>query len=122
MVGGTVVLMERFDPAAALSLIGKHKATLFEGVPAMYAMMLADPTLGKTDLGSLTRCTVGGQTMPVTTIKAWEQRSGAPLLELWSMTEIAGLGLTHPYCGTAVPGSAGVSLPALRFALQTWTT
>lgn len=78
LVGGTVVLMERFAPAAALGLIDEHRATLFEGVPAMYAMMLADPALGDADLSSLSRCTVGGQTIPTTTINRWEQRSGAP--------------------------------------------
>ena len=45
LVGGTVVLMERFDPAAALHLIDEHAATMFEGVPAMYAMMLSHPDL-----------------------------------------------------------------------------
>ena len=44
LAGGTVVLMERFDPAETLRLIIEHRATLFEGVPAMYAMLLAHPT------------------------------------------------------------------------------
>ena len=30
----------------------------------MYAMLLADPALEGADLSSLTRCTVGGQTIP----------------------------------------------------------
>ncbi|MEU0985432.1 AMP-binding protein [Streptomyces sp. NPDC005953] len=114
LVGGTVVLMERFAPAAALGLIDEHRATLFEGVPAMYAMMLADPALGAADLSSLSRCTVGGQTIPTTTINRWEQRSGAPLIELWGMTEISGLGTTHSPYAPAVPGSIGVALPGVE--------
>ncbi len=114
MVGGTVVLMERFAPAAALRLIGEHRATMFEGVPAMYAMLLADPTLPEADLSSLTRCTVGGQTIPTATIARWEARSGAPLIELWGMTEIAGLGTTHALHAPPVPGSIGVSLPGIE--------
>lgn len=82
IAGGTVVLMERFDPAETLRLIGQHRATLFEGVPAMYAAMLADPALEHADLSSLTRCTVGGQTIPISTIERWEQRCKAPLIEL----------------------------------------
>lgn len=66
LADGTVVLMERFHPAEALRLIGEHSATMFEGVPAMYAMMLADAALESADLTSLTRCTVGGQTIPLT--------------------------------------------------------
>lgn len=46
------------------------------------------------------------------------ERSQAPLLELWGMTEIAGLGTTHAVHAPPVPGSIGVSLPgvALRVA------
>lgn len=114
LVGGTVVLMERFDPAQALRLIEQHRATMFEGVPAMYATMLTAPTLAATDLSSLTRCTVGGQTIPISTIERWQDRSGAPLLELWGMTEIAGLGTTHALHAPPVPGSIGVSLPGVE--------
>jgi long-chain acyl-CoA synthetase len=114
LTGGTVVLMERFQAAEALRLIGEHRATLFEGVPAMYAMLLADPAIGDADLSSLTRCTVGGQTIPLATIERWQQRSGAPLIELWGMTEIAGLGTTHALHSPAAPGSIGVSLPGVQ--------
>ena len=114
LAGGTVVLMERFTAAEALRLIEEHGATLFEGVPAMYAMMLADPGLAGANLSSLTRCTVGGQTMPVATIERWQERSGAPLIELWGMTELSGLGTTHALHAPPVPGSIGVSLPGLE--------
>ncbi|GAA4797011.1 long-chain fatty acid--CoA ligase [Actinomycetospora chlora] len=117
LAGGTVVLMERFDAGAALRLIGEHRATLFEGVPAMYAMLLAHPDLAGADLSSLTRCTVGGQTIPVSTIRRWEERSGAPLIELWGMTEVAGLGTTHARHAPPVPGSIGVALPGVQLRI-----
>ena len=114
LVGGTVVLLDRFDPGLALRTIAEHRATMFEGVPAMYAMALADGALAAADLSSLTRCTVGGQTMPVSTMQAWEAASGAPLLELWGMTELAGLGTTHPlHCPNRL-GSIGVALPGIE--------
>lgn len=114
LTGGTVVLMRRFDAETALRLIGGHRATMFEGVPTMYAMMLVSPSLTTADLASLRRCTVGGQTMPETTIARWQQVSGAPLLELWGMTEISGLGLTHTLHTLPRPGSAGISLPGMQ--------
>lgn len=114
LVGGTVVLMRRFDPAGALQRISQHKATLLEGVPAMYAMLLAEPTLAAADLSSLTRSTVGGQTVAESVIDAWEQRSGAPLIELWGMTELSGLGTTHAFHAPNVHGSIGVALPGLE--------
>jgi long-chain acyl-CoA synthetase len=118
LTGGTVVLLERFDATLTLRTIAEHQATMFEGVPAMYAMMLADPSLDTTDLSSLQRCTVGGQTMPTPLLDQWEKASGATLIELWGMTELSGLGLTHTLHTPRVPGSAGISLPgvAVRIA------
>jgi len=114
LAGGTVVLMERFDAARALDLIAHHRATLFEGVPAMYAMLLADEGIGRADLSSLRRSTVGGQTIAVSVMQEWESRSGAPLIELWGMTEISGLGTTHPLYAPNVHGSIGVALPGIE--------
>jgi acyl-CoA synthetase (AMP-forming)/AMP-acid ligase II len=77
MAGATLVMMERFDPAVALAEIQRQHATVFDGVPTMYAMMLADPSMPGTDLSSLRICAVGGQTMPAAKMAEWEARSGA---------------------------------------------
>jgi long-chain acyl-CoA synthetase len=111
MVGATLVMLERFEPAAALAAIQRHRATVFDGVPTMYAMMLADPALPGTDLSSLRICTVGGQTMPVAKMQEWEQRSGVPLLEIWGMTELAGAGTSNCAYMPNVHGSIGFALP-----------
>ena len=111
MAGATLVLMERFDPAQALAAIQRHRATVFDGVPTMYAMMLADPSLPGTDLSSLRICGVGGQTMPAAKMAEWERRSGAPLLELWGMTELGGAGTANPVYMPNVHGSIGFALP-----------
>lgn len=111
LCGMTLVLLERFNEAEALDAIQTHRATMFEGVPTMYMYLLNYKDLDKYDLSSLTRCTVGGQTMPVSKMEAVEERFGCPLLELWGMTEIAGLGTTHPFYGLNRHGSIGVALP-----------
>ena len=109
--GGTLVLHGAFDAATVLDSIERHRATMFEGVPTMYFYMLGEPDLGNRDLSSLTRCTVGGQTMPVTKMKEVEERFHCPLIELWGMTEMAGLGATHPFYGENRHGSIGIPLP-----------
>jgi long-chain acyl-CoA synthetase len=114
MAGATLVMMERFDPALALAEIQRHHATVFDGVPTMYAMMLADPSLPGTDLSSLRLCAVGGQTMPVAKMQEWERRSGAPLLELWGMTELGGAGTSNCAYTPNVHGSIGFALPAAQ--------
>ena len=109
--GSTLILHARFDPSAFLVDIEAHKVTVIDAVPTMYMFMLNNPALGDTDVSSLTRAYVGGQTMPVSTMERVEQSFGIPLIELWGMTEIAGLGSTHPLYGKNKHGSIGVALP-----------
>ncbi len=113
MTGGTVVLQERFDAGAMLELVERHAVNLIEGVPAMYAALLSHEDLPARDLRTIRYCTVGGQTMSVETMRDWEARSGGRLIELWGMTEIAGLGTTHAVHAPAILGSIGVSLPGV---------
>jgi long-chain acyl-CoA synthetase len=112
--GGTVVLRERFDCADVFETIKVHRATMFEGVPAMYARLLADPALTGADLSSVTRSTVGGQTIAVATLRAWQEVSGAPLLQVWGMTELSGHATTHRVDGPEVLGSIGVPFPGVE--------
>lgn len=118
LVGGTVVLMERFDAGRALELIAAEHATMFEGVPAMYSMILADPALETADLSSLRKSTVGGQTFSPEVTRRWQERSEVPLLELWGMTEVSGLGTTHSLHAPSVAGSIGVALPGIQVAVR----
>lgn len=111
LCGMTLVLLERFSEPEALDAIQSHRASMFEGVPTMYLYLLNFPKLDQYDLSTLTRCTVGGQTMPVSKMEEVEARFGCPLLELWGMTEIAGLGTTHPFYGVNRHGSIGIGLP-----------
>jgi long-chain acyl-CoA synthetase len=114
MSGGTLVLMERFDSGRALHAIEQHRVTVFDGVPTMYAMMLADPSMDQADLSSLRISVVGGQTMPIAKMEEWESRAGAPLLELWGMTELGGAGTANGVYAPNVHGSIGMALPGLE--------
>ena len=111
MCGAKLVLHPRFDAAEILASVQAHRATLLEAVPTMYMYMLASRDLAGRDLSSLTRCTVGGQTMPAAKMREVEERFGCPLIELWGMTELAGLGTTFPVYGPHKLGSIGIALP-----------
>ena len=104
----------RFDAAAALATIAAERITLLEGVPTMYYQMLTSPALAAADLSSLTRCTVGGQTMPVAKIDAVAERFGCPMLELWGMTEVGGPATSHSPYWPARHGSIGLPLPGVE--------
>jgi long-chain acyl-CoA synthetase len=112
--GMTLVLHPAFEEQAIMQSIQDHKATLFEGVPTMYMFMLNHPELDNYDLSSLRCCTVGGQTMPKPKMEEVEQRFGCPLIELWGMTELGGLGTTFASNGPVKHGSIGVALPYIE--------
>ncbi len=55
-MGGTVIVMEKFDPEQALALIEKHKVDVSQWVPTHFSRMLKlpDETRAKYDVSSLT--------------------------------------------------------------------
>ena len=109
--GMTLVLHPSFEEQTILKSIQEHKATLFEGVPTMFMFLLNHPDFNQYDLSSLRCCTVGGQTMPKPKMEEVEARFGCPLIELWGMTELGGLGSTFAANGPVKHGSIGVALP-----------
>ncbi len=52
-VGGSVVLMEKFDPAASLELAAEAGATVIHGAPALFAMQLRARVPGEPDRSRL---------------------------------------------------------------------
>jgi long-chain acyl-CoA synthetase len=114
LLGLTFVMLEKFDARQTLESIERHKVSIIDGVPTMYLYMLAHPDFGKFDLSSLRVAVVGGQAMPAAKSIEWQERSGAPILELWGMTELAGPGIMqHSYCENRL-GSVGIMMPFMQ--------
>ena len=92
MQGSSLVLMPRFDAEETLRLIDRYGVTWVYLVPAMMGRIWRLPTEVREsyDLSSLTRCTVGGQTLPAAKSLEFTERTGVPVFELWGMTEVTG--------------------------------
>jgi acyl-CoA synthetase (AMP-forming)/AMP-acid ligase II len=76
MLGGTLVLLDGFDPGVMVQTIDKEKATLYAGVPAMHVAILNYPDLNKYDLSSLRLVVTGGAPCPTPVIKALMEKFG----------------------------------------------
>jgi len=111
--GATLVLLPRFSEEGVLEAIQSHRATMFDCVPTAYYYLLAHPKFASYDLSSLTRCTVGGQVLPVAKSEEWSERAGVSVLELWGMTELAGAATFNPYWGDNKPGTIGLPMPGM---------
>jgi acyl-CoA synthetase (AMP-forming)/AMP-acid ligase II len=85
--GGTVVLIEKFSPAAFVGAVTAEGGTHSFMVPAMYAALLQHEDL-KADLSSLRILVNAGQTMPLATRDALAARiPSADVYEVYGMTE-----------------------------------
>jgi long-chain acyl-CoA synthetase len=104
-------MVPRFDAETVLRSIVEHRATLMDGVPTAYYYLLAHPGFDSYDLSSLTRCWVGGQTLPATRSIEFTERTGCPVHEVWGMTELAGATSANPVIGPNKPGTIGIPYP-----------
>jgi len=96
-VGAALTLISRFDPAQALRVIARDQVTIFEGVPTMYAGMLAAPNRGEVDVSSLRLCVSGGAALPVEVLRKFEEAFGCVILEGYGLSETSPVAsFNHP--------------------------
>jgi long-chain acyl-CoA synthetase len=87
--GCTMSLIPRFDPATVPDTVQRDRATIFEGVPAMFISLLSFPHLDRYDLSSLRIAISGGASIPAPVLDAFEKRFGLLILEGYGLTETA---------------------------------
>ncbi|WP_017666506.1 acyl-CoA synthetase [Sandarakinorhabdus sp. AAP62] len=110
--GGTVVVMEKFDPEAYLALVEKHHITHSQLVPTMFVRMLKlpDDVRAKYDLSSLKVAIHAAAPCPVDVKHAMIAWWGPVIFEYYSATEGAGFTAISPQEWLARPGSVGKSI------------
>ena len=93
-MGGTVVVMERFDAEAYLGLIGRHRITHSQLVPTMFSRLLklAEEVRRRADLSSLEIAIHAAAPCPVQVKEQMIQWWGPIIHEYYGATE--GLGFT----------------------------
>jgi long-chain acyl-CoA synthetase len=116
--GCTMSLIPRFTPAAVLAAIQRDRATIFEGVPTMFADLLSSPDLDRYDLSSLRVAISGGASTPAPVLDAFEQRLGVVILEGYGMTETASTTTFNP--SAAERRTYSVGKPIWGTQTQVW--
>jgi malonyl-CoA/methylmalonyl-CoA synthetase len=114
LAGASAVLLPRFDPDAVLDAVAAHHATLFFGVPTMYARLAASPRLP--ELGRLRLCVSGSAPLPPAVFDRVAEGSGQRVLERYGLTE-TGMNVSNPYDGERRPGTVGFPLPGVELRL-----
>ncbi|GAA4684648.1 long-chain-fatty-acid--CoA ligase [Frondihabitans cladoniiphilus] len=118
--GASIVLLPKFDPAAALDLMVATKTTIFTAVPTMYIGLLgAVSTRGVTGaLPPLRYAVSGGSALPVAVLERFEKAFGAPVQEGYGLTETSPVAtvndLADPRPGTIGKAIWGVDVEIAR--------
>ncbi|HKT95918.1 MAG TPA: long-chain-fatty-acid--CoA ligase [Paraburkholderia sp.] len=95
-MGGTIVLLPRWDRRAAAAMIARHRVTFWAAPPPMLVEFFAQPGLDAYDLGSLNVVVGGGAAMPESTARLMLERYGLRLVEGYGLTETAAFLIANP--------------------------
>ncbi|MGW2485784.1 long-chain-fatty-acid--CoA ligase [Streptomyces sp. NPDC001606] len=115
--GAALVLIPRFDPPTVLDAIARHRATVFEGVPTMYAALLQHPAAAEADVSSLRQCISGGASLPVEILHGFERRFGCVVLEGFGMSETSPVVTFNHLDRPRKPGSIGTPIRDVEIRL-----
>jgi long-chain acyl-CoA synthetase len=116
-VGGTLVLLPRFEPKAAFELMHKYRVTTFAGVPTMYFALLHYPEASQYDLSSLKYCLSGGSAMPVEVMRAFDEKYKVSILEGYGLSETSPVASFNMLDRPKKPGSIGLPIGYVEFKL-----
>src|SRR5688572_5367120 len=101
------------DIGDLLKTIRQVKPAFFNGIPTLYTAILNHPDVrsGKVDLSSIKLCFSGAAALMAETKKQFEEKTGARLVEGYSLTEGMMACCVNPVQGANKVGSIGMPLP-----------
>jgi long-chain acyl-CoA synthetase len=118
-VGATVVLADRFDPAATLATMATERVTAVLGVPGQYAQWLRQPGVAA-GFAAVRFAMSGSATLPRSVVDGFAEL-GVVLHDGYGLTEAAPV-VTINAIGTATAqptrGSIGMPLPGIETELR----
>ena len=115
--GATLTLIPRFDPAKALEVVQRDKVTIFQGVPTMYGAMLHHPDAATADTSSLRVCVSGGSALPEQTMREFEEKFDAQILEGYGLSETSPVASFNMLDRPTKPGTIGRAIPGCEMKL-----
>jgi long-chain acyl-CoA synthetase len=115
-LGGSVVLVERFDPHTTLDDVAAYGVTVMSGVPTMWAALAGLENVDRAKLATVRLAASGAAPLDPEVRRAVRDRLGLDLAEGYGLTEaspVVTTGLGHG----APDGSIGVPLPGVEVRL-----
>ncbi|WP_433371010.1 AMP-binding protein [Actinoplanes sp. CA-142083] len=113
----TGVLIDRFDPAASLSVIAERAVTVTVGVPGMYSEWSRQPSVGAA-FGSVRTAVCGAAPLAPTEAAHFAAATGKTILIGYGLTETAPVLTTTAVSERGKSGSIGRPLPGISLRLR----
>jgi long-chain acyl-CoA synthetase len=85
--GGTIVLVERFDPTSAVETIVERSITVMAGAPAMWSALAQMPDVDHDSMQSIRLAVTGAAKMPEEMALLLREKCGVTLVEGYGLTE-----------------------------------
>jgi long-chain acyl-CoA synthetase len=114
--GYTLVLFTTPDIDDILAAMERYGASGFWGVPTLFEYLKEYEKTDRVDWKKLKLIACGADTLHESTVCAWENRTGAKILEGYGMTETTAVTHSTPY-NRPKTGSFGVPLPNIDAAI-----
>ena len=110
-----VLIPDPRDLDGLLKAAEKHHATVFPGVPNLYAAINHYPPVkaGEYDLSSIKACISGSATLPLKVKQAFERLTHGHLVEGYGLSEAPTATHCNPILGENREGSIGLPLPGV---------
>ena len=123
----TLVLLPRFDAAAAVRLLEQENVTFFAGVPTMYWGLLnalTDDVDVERIAANMRVAVAGGSSLPVEIIKEVRERFGVTILEGYGLSETSPVATFSDPDSEPRPGSIGIPIWGVEVKLidESWNT
>jgi long-chain acyl-CoA synthetase len=114
--GGTVALVERFDPASALETIDRYRVTVVAGAPGMWGAWASLPDAPADALRTVRLATSGSDRLPADVATRILERFGVTIHEGYGLTEASPV-VTSSIGQEPHFGSVGLPLEGVRIRL-----
>ena len=94
LLGVPTVLMSRFDADEAVTLIERHHVTVLAAVSTQFIMMLSSERMKHGNFASLRALFTGGEAVPRDRAEAFEEQTGARVLQFYGSNEAGAVSRT----------------------------
>jgi acyl-CoA synthetase len=96
LLGAPTVVLRKFDATTAIEAMHRHRVTVLAAVSTQFILMLESGGFDDTDSLALKSLFTGGEAVPEQRARAFEEKTGAHVLQFYGSNETGAVSATRP--------------------------